>query len=76
MLRIRIDDIFCQNIFVYQISDVEKEGSMGIILEGRVDIDENGQEIQPRHYISTVVSDGPVGRQGLLAPGDELLEVI
>lgn len=48
---------------------------MGIVLEGRVDIDEHGQEIQPRHYISTVVSDGPVGKQGLLAPGDELLEV-
>lgn len=57
------------------VSDVEKKGSLGIVLEGRVDIDENGQEIQPRHYISTVVPDGPVGKQGLLEPGDELLEV-
>ncbi|PIK51095.1 putative multiple PDZ domain protein-like [Apostichopus japonicus] len=57
------------------VSDVKKDGSLGIVLEGRVDIDEHGQEIQPRHYISTVVSDGPVGKQGLLAPGDELLEV-
>lgn len=52
-----------------------KEGSgLGISLEGTVDV-ENGQEVRPHHYIRSILPDGPVGQNGILRSGDELLEV-
>lgn len=52
------------------------EGSgLGISLEGTVDV-ENGQEVRPHHYIRSILPEGPVGQNGTLRSGDELLEVI
>ncbi|XP_017849640.1 patj homolog isoform X2 [Drosophila busckii] len=48
--------------------------SLGISLEGTVDV-ECGIEKRPHHYIRSILEDGPVGRQGILRPGDELLQV-
>ncbi|XP_039951662.1 patj homolog isoform X3 [Bactrocera tryoni] len=45
-----------------------------ISLEGTVDV-ECGIEKRPHHYIRSILEDGPVGRQGILKPGDELLQV-
>jgi multiple PDZ domain protein len=51
------------------------EGSgLGISLEGTVDV-ENGQEVRPHHYIRSILPEGPVGQNGILRSGDELLEV-
>ena len=51
------------------------EGSgLGISLEGTVDV-ENGQEVRPHHYIRSILPEGPVGQNGTLRSGDELLEV-
>ena len=36
---------------------------------------ENGQEVRPHHYIRSVLTEGPVGANGRLKSGDELLEV-
>lgn len=47
---------------------------MGISLEGTVDV-EDGQEVRPHHYIRSILPEGPVGRNGRLRSGDELLEV-
>lgn len=55
---------------------MEKEPGkgLGISLEGTVDI-ENGKEVRPHHYIRNILPDGPVGLNGILRSGDELLEV-
>lgn len=37
---------------------------------------ENGQEVRPHHYIRSILPEGPVGQNGTLRSGDELLEVI
>lgn len=51
------------------------EGSgLGISLEGTVDV-ENGKEVRPHHYIRSILPEGPVGQDGTLRSGDELLEV-
>lgn len=49
-------------------------GGLGISLEGTVDV-EGGREVRPHHYIRSILSDGPVGVNGVLRSGDELLEV-
>jgi multiple PDZ domain protein len=49
-------------------------GGLGISLEGTVDV-ENGNEVRPHHYIRSILPDGPVGVNGILKSGDELLEV-
>lgn len=36
---------------------------------------ENGVEVRPHHYIRSILHDGPVGINGRLKSGDELLEV-
>jgi len=36
---------------------------------------EHGQEVRPHHYIRSILPEGPVGRNGRLRSGDELLEV-
>jgi multiple PDZ domain protein len=58
------------------IADVYKpdHGGLGITLEGTVDI-ENGEEVRPHHYIRALLRDGPIGTEGTLTSGDELLEV-
>ncbi|XP_059469867.1 inaD-like protein isoform X2 [Neocloeon triangulifer] len=60
-------------IVVAQLSKGEG-GGLGISLEGTVDV-EDGQEVRPHHYIRSILPDGPVGKNGRLNGGDELLEV-
>ncbi|KAI5633734.1 PDZ domain (Also known as DHR or GLGF) domain-containing protein [Phthorimaea operculella] len=55
------------------IAEVNKLEGLGISLEGTVDV-EGGQELRPHHYIRSVLPEGPVGQQGTLIAGDELLE--
>lgn len=55
------------------VAEVNKLEGLGISLEGTVDV-EGGQEVRPHHYIRSVLPDGPVGQQGKLLAGDELLE--
>ena len=59
---------------VAQLSKFKEGGGLGISLEGTVDV-ENGVEKRPHHYIRCVLEDGPVGLNGKLKGGDELLEV-
>lgn len=56
------------------VAEVHKLSGLGISLEGTVDV-EGGQEVRPHHYIRSVLPEGPVGQQGTLTAGDELLEV-
>ncbi|KAK9877484.1 hypothetical protein WA026_018594 [Henosepilachna vigintioctopunctata] len=58
------------------IAEMMKDVSsgLGISLEGTVDV-EDGKEVRPHHYIRNILPDGPVGKNGVLRPGDELLEV-
>ncbi|XP_012545467.3 patj homolog [Bombyx mori] len=56
------------------VAEIKKLEGLGISLEGTVDV-EGGQELRPHHYIRSVLPDGPVGLQGVLNAGDELLEV-
>nr|CAH7758328.1 unnamed protein product [Callosobruchus chinensis] len=51
-----------------------ENSGLGISLEGTVDV-ENGKELRPHHYIRNILPDGPVGKDGTLQSGDELLEV-
>ena len=57
-----------------QISKFQPGGGLGVSLEGTVDV-EDGREVRPRHYIRSILADGPVGVNGRLQSGDELLEV-
>ncbi|XP_067127955.1 multiple PDZ domain protein-like isoform X3 [Centruroides vittatus] len=61
-------------IIVAQITKFKEGGGLGISLEGTVDV-EDGKEVRPHHYIGSILSNGPVGRNGKLCVGDELLEV-
>ncbi|XP_064625547.1 multiple PDZ domain protein-like isoform X15 [Lineus longissimus] len=62
------------DIVVAQLSKFREGGGLGISLEGTVDV-ENGIEVRPHHYIRSVLKDGPVGINGRMQSGDELLEV-
>lgn len=55
------------------VAEVSKLEGLGISLEGTVDV-EGGQEVRPHHYIRSVLPEGPVGQEGSLSAGDELLE--
>ena len=57
-----------------QLSKFNAHGGLGISLEGTVDV-ENDVEVRPHHYIGSVLSGGPIGKNGRLRSGDELLEV-
>lgn len=60
-----------------QVAEIEKfreSGGLGISLEGTVDI-EDGKESRSHHYIRAILSEGPVGTEGSLRSGDEILEV-
>nr|CAH7763068.1 unnamed protein product [Callosobruchus chinensis] len=61
-------------IIIAQLSKFGEKGGLGISLEGTVDV-EDGQEVRPHHYIRSILPEGPVGKNGLLKSGDELLEV-
>lgn len=61
-------------IVVAQLTKFGERGGLGISLEGTVDV-EDGQEVRPHHYIRSILPEGPVGRNGKLRSGDELLEV-
>ncbi|KAK3091257.1 hypothetical protein FSP39_018351 [Pinctada imbricata] len=61
-------------VVVAQLSKFREGGGLGISLEGTVDV-ENGVEVRPHHYIRSILHDGPVGINGRLMSGDELLEV-
>ncbi|XP_050099443.1 patj homolog [Anopheles aquasalis] len=56
------------------VADIRKLAGLGISLEGTVEV-EAGVEVRPHHYIRSILEDGPVGRDGSLKPGDELLQV-
>ena len=43
-------------------------------MEGTVDV-EDGKEVRPHHYIRSILPEGPIGLNGVLKSGDELLEV-
>ena len=36
---------------------------------------EDGKEVRPHHYIRSILPGGPIGLNGVLKSGDELLEV-
>ncbi|XP_054277487.1 multiple PDZ domain protein-like isoform X4 [Macrosteles quadrilineatus] len=62
------------DIVVGQLCKFGEGGGLGISLEGTVDV-EDGQEVRPHHYIRSILPEGPVGQNGQLKSGDELLEV-
>lgn len=59
-------------IIVAQIRKFAASSGLGISLEGTVDV-EGGMEVRPHHYIRSILPEGPVGKNGLLRSGDELL---
>lgn len=59
-------------IIVAQIRKFTASSGLGISLEGTVDV-EGGREVRPHHYIRSILPEGPVGQNGLLRSGDELL---
>lgn len=61
-------------IIVAQIKKFAASSGLGISLEGTVDV-EGGREVRPHHYIRSILPEGPVGSNGALRSGDELLEV-
>ena len=61
-------------VIVAQISKFKEGGGLGISLEGTVE-KVDGEEQNPHHYIRSVLPNGPVGHNGRLLSGDELLEV-
>lgn len=61
-------------IVVAQLTKFGEKGGLGISLEGTVDV-EDGREVRPHHYIRSILPEGPVGKNGTLKSGDELLEV-
>lgn len=62
------------DIIVAQIGKFKEGGGLGISLEGTVE-KVDGEEQNPHHYIRSVLPNGPVGQNGKLVSGDELLEV-
>lgn len=61
-------------IVVARLKKFGEKGGLGISLEGTVDV-EDGREVRPHHYIRSILHEGPVGKNGTLKSGDELLEV-
>lgn len=53
----------------------DASSGLGISLEGTVDV-EDGVEVRPHHYIRSILPGGPIGLNGVLRSGDELLEVV
>lgn len=63
------------NDYKIVVAEVNKLSGLGISLEGTVEIEAYGVEIRPHHYIRSILIDGPVGKDGRLRTGDELLQV-
>lgn len=61
-------------IVIATLEKFGESGGLGISLEGTVDV-EDGKEVRPHHYIRSILAEGPVGKNGTLKSGDELLEV-
>lgn len=61
-------------IVVAQFSKFEECSGLGISLEGTIEQKPGGEQ-EPHHYIETILKQGPVGLNGVLRPGDEILEV-
>lgn len=61
-------------IVIATLEKFGESGGLGISLEGTVDV-EDGKEVRPHHYIRSILAEGPVGKNGMLKSGDELLEV-
>ncbi|CAD5112330.1 DgyrCDS1559 [Dimorphilus gyrociliatus] len=61
-------------IIIAHVSKFRDGGGLGVGLEGTVDI-EDGVEVRPHHYIRSILKEGPVGQDGILMQGDELLQV-
>jgi len=57
-------------IIVAEMRKFNISSGLGISLEGRVDINDC-----PHHYLRSILPEGPVGLNGKLKVGDELLEV-
>ncbi|CAG9808015.1 unnamed protein product [Chironomus riparius] len=57
------------------VAEVNKLSGLGISLEGTVEIQAMGVELRPHHYIRSILIDGPVGKDGRLRTGDELLQI-
>lgn len=55
------------------VVELNKLSGLGISLEGTVEV-EGGLELHPHHFIRSILEEGPVGRNGVLRPGDELLQ--
>jgi hypothetical protein len=72
----RMRKYYDMDVIVGQI-DKTKSKSLGISLEGTVDIDDNGVETYPHHYIRSIMKDGPVDKaeHEKFKTGDELLEI-
>jgi hypothetical protein len=69
--------IFITYSTFFQVAKLRKPGEnsgLGIALEGTVEV-EDGREVRPHHYIRDIQIGGPVGLNGMLQRGDELLEV-
>lgn len=56
------------------VAEINKLSGLGISIEGTVEV-EDGIEKRPHHFIRSILNDGPIGRDGKLRPGDELLQV-
>lgn len=57
------------------LAEVNKLSGLGISLEGTVEVEAYGVEMRPHHYIRSILIEGPVGKDGRLKTGDELLQV-
>ncbi|XP_057656911.1 patj homolog isoform X6 [Diorhabda carinulata] len=73
VIRQKWQDIIGDNADIV-VANLTKLKGLGISLEGTVDV-EGGIELRPHHYIRSILPEGPVGQNGKLSPGDELLEV-
>ena len=70
-------EIFPSLSLILKIARLRKpdaSSGLGISLEGTVDV-EDGKEVRPHHYIRSILPGGPIGLNGVLKSGDELLEV-
>lgn len=57
------------------VAEVNKLSGLGISLEGTVEVEAFGVEMRPHHYIRSILIEGPVGKDGRLKTGDELLQM-
>lgn len=56
------------------VTEINKLSGLGISIEGTVEV-EGGIEKRPHHFIRSILSDGPIAKDGKLKAGDELLQV-